>query len=508
MDPEPFEQPPPTRLSSVAWRRGRDALVVALAVAIGLAVASSLAHRSARIGPLTLSARVAWGWPGETALLLTPFGEAHARTHVGPARLLVSVDAVDVPAVQQLLSSSASRAAKSALPSFQEQGSAAGATVETALADEARKASDQLVMLATIVAVLAAVFAGLVALALLRRWSLAALTATITLTIAVGSGVLAAGTFDPRALSSPHLEGALAYVPQLQTLITTRLSRIERLRAQASDLAVELAAYYADPRSIAPGGGLPGTYRVLHVTDLHLDPVGAELGRSLARSYEASLVIETGDIVILGNQEESSLLPALVVTSTPTLFVPGNHDSRFTTAKLNDIPGVSVPASGTTMVDGLRIYTVPDPLGESLAIGPDPALVDDVTRAAADDLRAAQATGEPPPDIVALHDPRAERDLVGLTPLVLSGHTHSARVYRSDGTVRLNSGTLGGMPFDLELLADYRAGRRMKQLPHSASVLYYTSQPPRKLIAIDRISVGNDRTMSLERVVIDEALLP
>ena len=67
--------------------------------------------------------------------------------------------------------------------------------------------------------------------------------------------------------------------------------------------------------------------------------------------------------------------------------------------------------------------------------------------------------------------------------------------------MRLNSGTLGGMPYDPVV-----TGR--DRLPHGASILYYTSDLPRRLIAVDRISVGVDGTTTLDRTVIDATFCP
>jgi predicted phosphodiesterase len=319
--------------------------------------------------------------------------------------------------------------------------------------------------------------------------------------LVVGSTGIAAATFDSAALASPRLEGALAYLPQLQTLFATRLSAVEQLRVQVADAANKLAAYYADPRSIAAGGGFEGTYRILHVTDLHLDPVGAELARSLARAYDASLVIDTGDIAISGMEPETALLSSLVVTSTPVVYIPGNHDSPAVDAALDEIPNVTLASPGMLTIDGMTIYAVPDPVARGFGIEPEAAVIESETASALAQLEAQLAAGLPRPDIIAFHNPAMEREFVGFAPLILSGHTHSPRLYREEGTARLNSGTLGGMPYDPEA-----SGR--KRLPHSASILYYTPEIPRTLLAIDRISVGVDGTTTLDRTIIDETLLP
>jgi predicted MPP superfamily phosphohydrolase len=290
-------------------------------------------------------------------------------------------------------------------------------------------------------------------------------------------------------------------VPRLQTVFSARLSNIEALRLEAAEFANELAAYYADPRSIAPGGGLPNTYRVLHIGDLHLDPVGAELARSFARSYDASLVVDTGDIAILGTAEEARLLPSLVVTDTPVVFVAGNHDSSTVLEALSALPNFTVATTQSVEVDGLRILPVPDPAGREPGIESIPGQVEELTAMALRRIQTEQAVGLPPYDIVALHNPVAERQLIDRVPLILSGHTHSGRLYRSGGTVRLNSGTIGGMPYDPVIT-------RRERLPHGASILYFTADLPRRLIAIDRVSVGVDGTTTLDRTVVDESLLP
>ena len=103
--------------------------------------------------------------------------------------------------------------------------------------------------------------------------------------------------------------------------------------------------------------------------------------------------------------------------------------------------------------------------------------------------------------MVAVHSPLMEAPFVGVVQLVIAGHTNVASFSIVSGTVLLNSGTLGGMPFDLKA-----SGHTV--LPYSASVLYFTAQKPRRLIAIDLIDVYPDRSTTVSRQVIDESLLP
>ncbi|HSK47603.1 MAG TPA: metallophosphoesterase [Coriobacteriia bacterium] len=462
---------------------------------------STTVWRTVHVGPLVVKARPAVGWPGQTSLRVPPFGEAVVRTHIGPARLSLTVESVDVPAVQRLLARD-SEPSQPGAATLREQAAQATATVSEVIEGEARSARRDIAALAALAALVAAVVSGIVLLALRRRFAVVVAGTVLGFALVIGSASVAVSTFNPAALASPRLEGALSYVPRLQTIFSARLSQIEQLRGQVSKIAQDLAAYYADPRSIAPGGGLPGTFRVLHVSDLHMDPVGAELARSLARSYEASLVIDTGDLAIAGSAEEAALLPSLVVTSVPEVFVPGNHDSAVILAALERQPNITVAGTSTVTIEGFTILPVPDPSGEDPGIEPDRAAVESATQAARTEIETRAAADQAMPDIIAAHNPLAERSLIDLAQVILSGHTHSARLYRMpNGGVRVNSGTIGGMPYDPVV-----TGR--DRLPHGASILYYTSELPRRLIAVDLISVGVDGTTTLDRTVIDATLLP
>lgn len=494
MDHLPEKRPPDRRTRIV------DLLAVLVAVALGLVFAAGIVRTTVPVGPVTLQARMAFGWPGRTVVHIPPFGTAAADTHVGPARLVLTVADVDIAEVGRLLESS-TEASAADIPAVRRRASAAGESVSALLGRETRSAGSEVGALVALTALAAAAGAAVIAMALRRRWRIIALAGVAAFALVLGSAALGAGTYRPGALTEPRLRGALAYVPRIESVFSAKVARIDDLREQASVVARQLAAYYADPRSIAAGGGLPGTYRVLHVSDLHLDPVGAELARSLVRSYDASLVIDTGDAPILGTAEEGALLQSLIVTGTPVVYVPGNHDSRLSIDRVSNLPNVTVATTGTVVADGLRIFAVPDPKAFTAELEPDRSEVAEKVDEAVARLDSEVGAGLPRPDIIALHNPSMERAFIGRAALIVSGHTHSERLYVSDGTVRLNSGTLGGMPYD-----PVTTGR--DRLPHSASILYYTAEMPRRLIAIDRISVTPERTTTLTRHVVDETLLP
>jgi predicted phosphodiesterase len=282
--------------------------------------------------------------------------------------------------------------------------------------------------------------AALVAMAARRTRRVVALACVTTLLVVCVPLSVAAATWDAAGFREPTLRGGLSYAPGLVEIFSRRVANIEKLRGQAEKVARDLTSYYADERAIGTGGSMFGTYRVLHVTDLHLDPVGAELATELARSYDVSLVIDTGDVSILGAEIEARAIASLVATSVPRVFVPGNHDSKATVDAMRAIPGVTVVETGTVEVDGLRIFGVADPFSRGFALEPEPSAIAQAARAASQRFSAALRSGETTPDIVAIHNPAMEEPFVGQVPVILSGHTHAARSYVTRGTLRLNSG--------------------------------------------------------------------
>jgi predicted phosphodiesterase len=476
------------KLSGLPLRRlALDVTAVLLGIALGGLAFSAVANGRLGVGPARLVVSVSPAFSALTVVELPPFGSVEAVTHRGPVRLDVRLQEIDVARTTRMLESGAASLPQTLGPD------AASAFPLSGLSSLLWKVLGAGLLASMLAAVL-------VALAFRRRRAVVAVAVALSLVLPATALGTAYATWDVSAFREPTLRGSLRYAPQLIDVFSTRVADIKRLREQAGKVANDLATYYADDRSLASGGSLPSTFRVLHVTDLHLDPVGAALERSVARSYEASLVIDTGDLPILGVPLEAHAFDSLVDTSVPRVYIPGNHDSPASIAALERL-GVTVLTSGTIDVQGLRILGVPDPISRGFGVEPDPATVSAAARIASLSLQEALRSGEPTPDVVAVHNPLMEKPFVGLVPLILSGHTHSARFYVSKGTALLNSGTAGGMPYD-----PASPGRR--SLPYSASVLYFTAAQPRRLIAIDRIAVYPNRSTTVSRQVIDETLLP
>lgn len=448
-------------------------LAVIVAVALGTFAFSLSAQSQAMIGPVTIGVKLVPAVDGQTTLEFPPFGRVIADTHVGPLSGTARLDEVDLQQLQEL-------AVAGELPAAEIQEWAA--------------ALRWLVGRAALIGLAVGLFTACAAAWLLTHsWRATMVSAILVMAlpgIALGVSV---ESFDEQAFVEPTFEGALSYAPGAFALVQQKVTDIRSLQEQAGQLAADLAGYYGTAQSLAPGGTLPDTVRVLHVSDLHLDPVGLQLTIDLANAYDVALVIDSGDISYFGSDQEA-LLAAAQISSRPYIFVPGNHDSGIVVESLSSLPNVTVLDGETTITaSGLVVLGVGDPVGDDSEYEPDAEASEQAGE------EAAELFAYTPIDIAVVHAPAAGKAFDGIVPLVLSGHTHTPSLKLGD-TVFENSGTTGGVHFS-DLTSD-------PHIPNSASILYFSVSEPGRLVAIDQIEVfGKTRQSSIRRTIIDESVV-
>jgi predicted MPP superfamily phosphohydrolase len=224
------------------------------------------------------------------------------------------------------------------------------------------------------------------------------------------------------------------------------------------------------------------TLRVLHVSDLHLNPAGFDLEETIARQFDVDVVVDTGDLTDWGSVPETQLLDRLGRLGRPLVYVRGNHDSPQVQAAVDRLPNTTVLDGRPADVAGLRLLGTGDP-----RFTPDqetrraPAEEDEQVRETGRRLQATAADERPPPDLVAVHDPIAAEPLAGQVPLVLAGHRHEREVSERDGTVLMVQGSTGG--------AGLRGLRNEEPTPLTCSVLYL-DRGTHRLLAYDDITLG------------------
>lgn len=455
--------------------------VLLIAAAVGLAAFAGFARHTFHVGPARVSAFAAPALAPDMTVSVPPFGSVSARTHASLLSLRVSLDEVDIPQLETF--------ALDGVPSRDVLDSWAAAV---------RAGFGRAFAKGLFAAFLAGAFVGW---SLKRGWRWVLSSAAVAALVPAVLLSVMLSTLSLDAFNTPTFRGAVSYAPSLIELVQQRAQKVDSLRDQVGALTRDLARYYQAPQSFAAAGALDGTYRVLHVTDMHLDPVGLRLAEELANNFDASLVIDTGDINHYGSEAEAAVVASQIPTSVPQLFVPGNHDSPAVVAALDALPQVTVIAGRSVEVDGLRVFGVADPSSAGSGLEPDPGLLRTDARAAADSLAAGVASGEATPAIIAIHNPAMREPFLGMAALILAGHTHTPVLEMRDGTWYLNSGTTGGIHFSKM--------RTDPHIPHTASILYYSAELPRRLIAIDQVEVyGLAGQSSVRRTVIEESLVP
>jgi predicted phosphodiesterase len=436
-------------------------LVLAIAVGVaGMWLALLLAGRNDySVGPFRVELYARPG-RGLTEIALPPFGRIQADTHISPVRFTATVDQVDPRDLSEVVA----------------QRGIDGLIRETeggAYSALRRHAARTLVV----------GLAGALAASLLtyrQRWSrvlLALAGALVTLAV---SGGLAWGTFRPSAFLQPTFTGSLTLAPRLIGPLQEATGRIEDFRAQLARLVGAAADAY-DVIVNEPGRPSGRGITVLHISDIHLSPIGMDFAQRLARSFDADLVVDTGDLTSFGTPLEQGILDRIPEFGIPYVFVRGNHDSATIAAGVAAAENAVVLDGRMEEVGGLRIFGASHPLfTPSASRQLEPAGIAAILRDAGEALTVRIAVLLPRPDLVAIHDDRMAEPWAGLLPLVVSGHFHESQVRAIDDTLFLRVGSTGGG--GLEGLA----GETL-----TAEILHFEGAPP-TLVAYDVVDLDPD----------------
>lgn len=423
---------------------------------LGLRVAGRV---HTRVGPLVVAARLVPASRPGTTIDVPPLGSARLATHSGTTRLDVRLLAVDEEAARTL----------------------AGHLDTGALSDEARtvlvSAGRTLAARAAFGAAgTAAALAGLRA----RRTSDAAVGALVAVAVCGAQAVLAAKTLRKDSWRTPELTGLLHHIPSVIGKVETIPSQFDRYRRQLAEITSSVTGVLRGLDGL-PDGPPDTAIRVVHVSDIHNNPLAFAAVRGLVRQYDAHAVLDTGDLTDWGTPAEARVFAPIGDLGVPYVYIKGNHDSAKTAELVGKFANADVcdgPAPHD--VAGLRIVGVADP-----RFTPDKKSGGDEVSAAqmrvlgteyAEKVRAEAAA-----DLALVHSPEMAEALAGVVPLVLCGHTHERRERRADGTLFLTEGSSGG--------AGLRGVRQDPPRPLELSVLHL-DRDSRRLHTIDQVRVG------------------
>jgi predicted phosphodiesterase len=464
-----------------------------------------LARQEVTVGPATLHLSAGPALVGSSRLAAPPFGSVSARTHLGPLAFQAAIEDVDVPRLGRLLEGrpgpEGSGEPQGDAPggSRAEPGGPRFAELEATLGpleDQARRAATRFLLQIAAVGLLG----GLAAVVLfprrtrrrLVRCGLGGLLATVLL---LGPALL---TYDLGAFREPRYDGALEYAPALIGDVRTGFDRLRTLREEMVRIGRNLDRAYAALAN--PVGDLDsnGTVRVLHVSDMHLNPAGFDLAERLAEQFDVAAVVDTGDMGTWGLPREPEVAANIARIGVPYLFVKGNHDDADMVEAVAANKNARVLDGTGVEVGGIRFFGVADPTFtpgkgyqveqfERLKLERSVAVADAVERQA---LR---------PDVLLVHDGRLAAYARGHVATVLEGHLHRFGTEVVNGTRTLMTGTAGAGGPD-----NFRA----KDPPPADAQVVYFDPETRRPVAVDRITVRlPESSFSVERVLLPEGEL-
>jgi predicted MPP superfamily phosphohydrolase len=428
--------------------------LILIPIVIGVAGSSLgmlvLGRRTVSMGPFRVQLTAQFG-RGVTDVRLPPFGQLSADTHRAPLRFTASLRDVQLPELTEVV----------------DEGG-----IEELTAQVERDAKAQIAPFAVLL--FGAAVAGALGLAVVAfRTNLKSVAVAVAAGVLVvgGSELAAYATYDPGAFASPTYSGSLALAPRLIGEVRTATERIDAFRDELRDIVDGAVRVYSTLGTPGPERG--EEVRVLHISDIHLSPLGLSFAQELAREFDVDLVVDTGDLTSFGTDFEEAVLSGVEAFHRPYLFVRGNHDARTLGQAMEvQVPNATVLNGTTVTMAGIRFYGLAHP-----AFTPDKTSALDDEEVAELARRAGQVVlrdveeASSPPDVVLVHDDRMAESVAGRVPLVLSGHfhRHSARVV--DGTLYLRAGTTGGAGADVFT--------EPGGIPLSAQILYFSTDTPR-----------------------------
>jgi predicted phosphodiesterase len=261
------------------------------------------------------------------------------------------------------------------------------------------------------------------------------------------------------------------------------------VRKRVQVLGDQVAELYS-VASAQTGGPVGGDeVRILHISDIHSNPLGLEVTRRLAEHFKVAAILDTGDLTSFGLPVEGRLGDLVGAMSVPYLLVPGNHDSTENRKTLAGVHNIQLLDGTVADVAGVRILGVADPTFTA---------TNEVSAAEAEVVKRAQApevatrVDDLHPDVLAVHDPVLGEASEGHVPLIVAGHIHRNSAARKDGTLVLTVGSTGATG-----LGSFTVDTGN---PYEAELLHFVGHD---LVAVDRIDLhGVGGAFRVERQIV------
>jgi predicted MPP superfamily phosphohydrolase len=365
------------------------------------------------VGPFHAEMAVSPSIHGGTEIDIPPLGSLHLDSHKGPIHLKVDLGSLDQQRTEELIDD------------------------PTAISAAGQHAVDDVtggVLRLGLRALGAGVLSALLLAALIfRNVRRTAWSGVVALAVTGGSLGLAAATMRPDSIAEPRYEGLLVNAPAVVGDARRIADNYGRYADQLSELVSNVSRIYTTVSTVPVYEPAANTTRILHVSDLHLNPSSWGLIKTVVKNFDINAVIDTGDIVDWGIPAEEQYVANISSLNVPYIYVRGNHDSAAIQAAVARQKNATVLDDTIATVDGLTIAGIGDPeftpdksVQEPAHNADDPAH-DPLLQSGAE-LASTIRESTKPVDIALVHDPAMAQPLSGVVPLVLAGHLHKREV--------------------------------------------------------------------------------
>nr|WP_232050640.1 metallophosphoesterase [Actinoplanes sp. OR16] len=394
-------------------RRIGTGVAVGLIGVIGAMIGVMLfAHASINVGPFSAEMSVRPSVHGGTEVDIPPLGSLHLDSHRGPLHLKVALGSLDQSRTEALF-----------------DNPAAISTAGDRAVDEVVAGVTRLGLRTLGLGVLSALILSALIFRDVRRTAAAGVTALV---VTGGSFGVAAATLRPDAISEPRYEGLLVNAPAVVGDARRIADNYGRYAEQLQTIVSNVSRVYSTIATLPVYEPAGNTTRLLHVSDLHLNPSSWGLIRTVVETFEIDAVIDTGDMVDWGSGAETQYASQIPSVQVPYIYVRGNHDSTAIQAAVARQRNAVVLDNAVTTVDGLTIAGIGDPQFTPDKSETNEATGDDagpeLLTAAGEALASTVRQSKNKIDIALVHDPAMAQPLSGLVPLVLAGHKHQRSV--------------------------------------------------------------------------------
>ncbi len=465
---------------------GKRILLLIFSIAMAIFFVNAFSGTDIALDALDVRMTAKVGYEGGTVFEVPPIGSIRAKTHRVPLKFEVMLKNINVRQLETIIGG---------LPD--------DATVRHLLEGRVRTALG--VMLLRILA-LAGIGGGIGAfIAGERRRSgiIAGFSVGILL-----FGILLSFVYidyDPGRFEDPQYQGIVEAAPWMLGLLGRSLGQVERFGVQMRALVGNLESLFERVDSMERLGGLEDTLRILHVSDIHNNPVAFDFIEQIVDDFDVDAIIDTGDITDFGTPVEAELAKRIESLGIPYFFVPGNHDSPSVSAFLSKLENVTILTGGLVEFNGIRIFGYPDPVSDGNGVD----LTDEDIETGVVNIekmiweKSEIASGEEGFTIFATHNHRIANRFNGRFPLILHGHDHRFKLDVNESVI-IDAGSTGA--------AGIRGLQSSEEVPFTLALLHFTQEaadgeenPKYRLLAVDSIKIANTGSgFSLDRTLISK----